>query len=342
MLEQTNGRTDSPIVLCLQNLWGHKKTLRKRIFLLLSGQDVFEQFSKEYREELSGLLREFEYKKRTIRGDQKQLTFRLPLSLCELYSDKHHMPINEECSRKFGDKITVVRDKMRIHVDLFKEYFEYPTKNVVGHIKKLLRERQCADIDIILLVGGFGGSKILQQSIRDHFPEKALIVPEDPEMAVVKGAVLFGHDPAIVKTRVARFSYGICMVSTFKEGEHPEDRKKIVDGKAICEDVFSVHVARGQMLHTGEPEPAQRYTPLHADQTSIRFRVFASTEEHPSFVTDDSCKYIGELVIDMPDTREGKNRPVLVELSFGETEILVKAVEEKTKRNVSVSLNFIS
>ena len=46
-------------------------------------------------------------------------------------------------------------------------------------------------------------------------------------VAVLKGAVLYGLDPAIVHVRRAKVTYGIGVIKPFKQGIHPIGEKKI-------------------------------------------------------------------------------------------------------------------
>lgn len=47
---------------------------------------------------------------------------------------------------------------------------------------------------ILVLVGGFAESPMLQAAITNAFKDKKkVIVPRDAGLAVLKGAVLFGH-----------------------------------------------------------------------------------------------------------------------------------------------------
>jgi hypothetical protein len=43
------------------------------------------------------------------------------------------------------------------------------------------------------MVGGFSESTILQEHIKKGFPDKNLFIPKEAGLAVLKGAVIFGH-----------------------------------------------------------------------------------------------------------------------------------------------------
>ena len=73
-------------------------------------------------------------------------------------------------------------------------------------------------VGTIVMVGGFSESRCLQREISRAFPNKYLVIPEDPGLAVVKGAVIYGHDPKAIVSRIARYTYGVEMAQSFIDG----------------------------------------------------------------------------------------------------------------------------
>lgn len=118
-------------------------------------------------------------------------------------------------------------------------------------------------------------------------------------------------------------------------------KKKIRDGKAKCGDSFSKHVIIGQAVHINEAIEEKMYYPSYSDQTKMRVSIYTSTEENPRYTDDPSCAYLGELTVKMPDTRGGKHRQVSVQLTFGGTEIEVKATNTGTGEETKAFLNFL-
>jgi hypothetical protein len=67
--------------------------------------------------------------------------------------------------------------------------------------------------------------------IKTAFPDLSILVPREPGMVVLKGAVLLGFEPELVTSRISRFTYGISIRRSFKEGVDPEYKKReLVDG----------------------------------------------------------------------------------------------------------------
>jgi hypothetical protein len=60
-----------------------------------------------------------------------------------------------------------------------------------------------------LLVGGFAESDIAQDEVRAPFSDKRVITPNESGFVVFKGAVLFGHDPKVGKSRISKYTCGV-------------------------------------------------------------------------------------------------------------------------------------
>ena len=101
-------------------------------------------------------------------------------------------------------------------------------------------EPDIGEISHLFLVGGFAESPLLQVSfflenydfkicfqeeIRANFSNQLnVVIPQGVGIAVLKGAVLYGLDPAIVHVRRAKVTYGIGVIKPFKQGVHPIGR----------------------------------------------------------------------------------------------------------------------
>jgi hypothetical protein len=59
------------------------------------------------------------------------------------------------------------------------------------------------------------------------------------------------------------------------------------------------------------------------------------------YITDSGCTLIGKIKVLIPDICGGLDRPVKVSITFGGTELKVKAVEQKTNKATMVKLQFL-
>lgn len=84
------------------------------------------------------------------------------------------------------------------------------------------------EVAAVVLVGGFGQSKYLKSRVRDAIISGVRVLqPENGVTAVVKGAVIYGlgnYQPAMapvgIASRVARRSYGTCLLAKYDPERH--------------------------------------------------------------------------------------------------------------------------
>jgi hypothetical protein len=312
--------------------------------LVFPGDKVFEEFSRSAPEDLIDIHREFETKKRNIRMDKTgKETIKIPARLTEMFETMTKKKAADAVKNNtdFQGKVTYTAGKLRVDSSVMKSWYDESCNQTVKHVKELFKNKASKGVETILLVGGFSESPMMQESLRVNFPDKRLIVPEEAGLAVLKGAVLFGHNPITIVSRVAKCSYGIRVYRDFKAGVHPDNKKVQVGKRVKCKDVFACHVQKGQELVVGEVQSKQRYTPLEADQMTLVFDLYTSTEEDPQYVTDVDCCYLGQLEVEVPDLSGGKDRGVFVKLIFGGTEIIVEGEEEKTNKVTKATFDFL-
>lgn len=310
----------------------------------LFGEKVYKEFTKDSAEDAIDLFREFEAKKRNISTDKtSQETIRIPYRLSEIHKDMTGKSLQTAIAEKkeLKDKVKWAGDKIKVNADILKSWFDESCTNTVKHIQKQFKTKAGADVNTILLVGGFSESSMLQSHLRENFKDKRIIIPEEAGLVVLKGAVIFGHNPVTIISRIAKCSYGIRVFRDFQVGVHPADKKTKFGGKVKCKDVFALHVRKGQELIVGQVQSAQRYTPLEEDQLTLDFDVYTSSEEEPAFVTDKSCSYIGQLEVDLPDISAAMGRGVWVKMIFGGTEVTVEAQEETSGHISRANFDFL-
>jgi hypothetical protein len=300
----------------------------------------------EAKEDWVDLFREFETKKKCLKGkgdERSRHAILVPDILTKIFEDVTGKNLKDliKTKKEYADKVTWLSNKMMVETGIFRSWFDESCNNIVKYVKEIFKQKASKNLNSILLVGGFSESPLLQDAIRTNFPDKRLIIPEDAGLAVLKGAVIFGHNPVTIVSRIARCSYGILVYRDFQNGVHPANKKVTIDGKIKCKDVFDVHVKKGQELVVGEAQSKQRYTPLEADQISLVFDVYTSTDAEPLFVTDVGCTYVGQLEVDVPNLSGGKDRVVFVQMIFGGTEVVVEAREEKTNKLTKAKFDFL-
>ncbi|XP_061183997.1 heat shock 70 kDa protein 12A-like [Saccostrea echinata] len=309
----------------------------------LFGQDVIDKFKIDHMDDYLELEREFETKKRMITFEKPgrvKMTF--PLSLFDLAKTARNANSVDEIigqNAKYAGKVNVKQQKLQISNEVFKSLF-HPTLDSIGsHIQKILKDKS-GEVDNILMVGGFSECELVQNQLKNVLSNRKIIVPDDAGLAVLKGAVLFGHMPQVITSRVARHTYGIQSWPEFDPEKHPPSKRVVINGVARCKDVFFKYCTIGQEITPGF-QCSQTFQALKPDEDTLECTIHASFEEDPRFVTDESCFRLGTLTVPLPKRRS--NEPLEIEetMVFGETELHVRAKDITHNRTYEAFFNFL-
>ncbi|WAQ99167.1 HS12A-like protein [Mya arenaria] len=278
-------------------------------------------------------------------GDMDQkVTFKMPISIHETFSSVRGEDFRRSLIMKHDlkDQVTFAGDKLRIQAAQVKNFFTETCDTIIGHLRNVLGQPTVRGTDTILMVGGFSESPMLQRAVKEAFSEMKIIIPAEAGLAVLKGAVIFGHNPTAIASRVSRFTYGISVNKTFIPGVHPESKKVINDGRADCQDCFDKHVQIDQEVEVGQSFDEKGYIPSRRNQRTVAVRVFTSTERNPKYVDDPGCTELGNINVDMSNIDSYEERNFVVKMIYGDTELHVEAKVLKTGEVLNASFDFLA
>lgn len=177
--------------------WGGTKVDEAfdQMIIKIVGASCFQKFKDDFKADDLDIHRELETKKRTIMSESNsKTTIKLPYSLVTTCEEETGEKMNEVIQQtQYANKMTWQKDKLKMEAGLFQELFREPINMLVEHLQQLMSEDNLSDVSTILMVGRFSESPIMQDAIVKAFPAKRVIVPVDAGLAVLKGAVLFGH-----------------------------------------------------------------------------------------------------------------------------------------------------
>lgn len=304
-------------------------------------QSLFVFLRTNHPQELLELYSEFEIKKRTFELSQtKPVSIRMPVAFIEaaetIYGKQFADMIKES---QYHEYLEIRKDKMSIKAELFKEFFTKSVSSIVNHIQDLIQQPHLNDVSTILLIGGYSECDVVKTTVISSFPHLRVVRPDDAGLAVLKGAVLFGHEPHSISSRVCKYTYGIAMTLPFEEGVHPEDKRRFIAGCVVCDDIFSVHLCVGERVRLGEDQPEKEYS-LMPGQTKGVLEIFASNRPNPVFVTDEGCTFLGSVVIENPDGFQNSGK-IFVKILYSGTELEVEAREENTGKLKKAYFDFL-
>ncbi|XP_063415310.1 heat shock 70 kDa protein 12B-like [Mytilus trossulus] len=311
-----------------------------QLLIKIVGGHHFRIFQEKNKADALDILREMETKKRNITNETEgKVTLKVPVSLIQSFEKETGEEIKEVIKQMaYAGKMTWVGDKLRMEANLFRALFNDPKTNLVNHVKALMTKGPLKDVSTILMVGGFSESPIMQSAIKDAFPGKKVVVPDEAGLAVLKGAVMYGHQPQTISVRISRYTYGINISPPFKSGEHSPERRVSIEGTDRVKDVFKKYIEADQTLKVGEAVSGRHVT-IKKRQKEMLLKIFATEDSNPKYVTDKGCEYLGKVVIQLPEVDE--KLKVDVKMIFGETELMVEAKESTTGSTYKSFFDFL-
>ncbi|XP_060080790.1 heat shock 70 kDa protein 12A-like [Ylistrum balloti] len=232
--------------------------------------------------------------------------------------------------------------KLNISNKDFRSFFE-SANDIISHMEDIFG--RVADIELILLVGGCAQSDYIANMIRERFSDKTVLVPTKAEEAVMEGAVLFGFDPWTVSARMCRHTYGIDCSRKFREGFHREEYRKEIDGRDMCQNIFSKVVTEGDILEFSEKCIHDQYFSSHKDKSRqnivMKVPFYASTDKSCRYTTDQSCEQIGIVEVTPPVDGWPDHVKYRIEMYFGRTEFAVKVFNDADESECDAKFDFL-
>ncbi|XP_053399339.1 heat shock 70 kDa protein 12A-like isoform X2 [Mercenaria mercenaria] len=305
----------------------------------VAGKETFQVFKEEHMDDYIDLFRTFEVKKREISPQQStKVTFRIPPSLAETILEATGHTIKDRILlSEYRDQVWYQSGKLRVDADVTRTFFQKSVDSIITHISSLTEKQSARNYEAILMVGGFSESKVLQDVIRNKFGDgMKIIIPEGAGLAVLKGAVIFGHRPSTIAERICKYTYGESSNHRTSENcKHPPTKTRDYDGVKYCRNIFDKHVTVGQTVKLEEEQKEMISYPISDDQTEICYKIYTSSLPDPLLVTELGCVKVGEITIPILDTTLGRKRKFGSRFIFGGTEIAVK-VEDKATGEVHI------
>ncbi|XP_071124508.1 heat shock 70 kDa protein 12A-like [Mytilus edulis] len=301
----------------------------------LLGGDVINEVKINSPSDYFQLLYNFEHVKTSFTSEHmtdsnQHQTVRIPISWLQSYQMVTDCKLKDAMKQGMyvGKAYLSGADKLRIKNSLFRTFFDYSIDNVTEILASVLSKRELKEVETILIVGGHSKSTILTDAIMKKFGSRyGVVIPKNPEIAVLKGAVLFGFEPDIITSRVARYTYGIAMQRPFISGVDPESKRKfLING--LVDNVFDKHVEIGQVVNIGEFQKDHDYVPASKDYKGVHFEFYATESKNPKYVTDDGCSCIGVLYFELSDKSNRKD--LKLKLYASGTEIMAVITEKST------------
>jgi len=305
------------------------------------GKGAITKLKEESMGEYLGILREFECKKRIVTPDSKgKITLSIPGALKRFHKRFGEEKIESKIVRlNLTEDVSFKDNKIRVSADNARSWFKEPIEGIIRHITGILSEPTMNDVTTVVLVGGFAECKLVQDAVKTAVGDRTLIIPEEAGLAVLKGAVLFGHRPRLVSSRCVKFTYGYGVARLFDDNKHPQEKLFIGSyGDRRANDCFEKVVEIDTVV--GVCEDIQSLSGLTLSKVGKNtLPIYTSTERDPEYYTDPSCRKVGELILGCPPGETREDNAAKVYFTFGDTELKATAKILKTGKVVSTTMN---
>lgn len=291
------------------------------------------------------LYKEFEDVKKSITLDMTgDVRIPLPCRMLEFYCRKHLQKTMDTVVKDWNNMkgniaLQICDDKLIVSADDLKSLFTPSIDKIIKTLSAVVQKNK--DVSMIILVGGFAECQIFSEKVKECFKQKTVIVPEHANLAILKGAVLFGHNSDVINPRITRFTYGTECVVPFDKSKHDVSRKFLDGwGDKCCEGIFSLIIKQKKSVALGKVINA-RYNTTERYQSAMAIKILTSEEDSPLYTNGSCCRFIGELKFPIVHPSNDR-RSVAVEYIFGDTEIKIKAVDVMYGNSAECFLDLVS
>ncbi|XP_037667305.1 heat shock 70 kDa protein 12B isoform X1 [Choloepus didactylus] len=319
------------------------------------GEDFITTFKRQRPAAWVDLTIAFEARKRTAAPHRAgALNISLPFSFIDFYRKQRGHNVETALRRSSVNFVKWSSQGMlQMSSQAMNELFQPTVSGIIQHIEELLARPEVQGVKLLFLVGGFAESAVLQHAVQTALGARGLrvVVPHDVGLTILKGAVLFGQAPGVVRVRRSPLTYGVGVLNRFVPGRHPPDKLLVRDGRRWCTDVFERFVAAEQSVALGE-EVRRSYCPARPGQRRVLINLYCCAAEDARFITDPGVRKCGALSLELepepadsgPDTAGASpgRREIRAAMQFGDTEIKVTAVDVSTNRSVRAAIDFLN
>ncbi|XP_029030654.1 heat shock 70 kDa protein 12A isoform X4 [Betta splendens] len=199
----------------------------EKLLCKIFGQDFIDQFKVKRPAAWVDLMIAFESRKRAAAPERTNpLNINLPFSFIDYYKKFRGHSVEHALRKSNVDFVKWSSQGMlRMNPDAMNTLFKPTIDHIIQHLFELFEKPEVSNIKFLFLVGGFAESSLLQQAVQNMLQGRSrIIIPHDVGLTILKGAVLFGLDPSIIKVRRSPLTYGVGVLNRFVEGLDSEEQ----------------------------------------------------------------------------------------------------------------------
>lgn len=283
-------------------------------------------------------------KQKKITEDLKNQSFFLNCQIFEDFINDIELKdlvnnFNNSC--KEGWKIDIKNEKRWILNFPYKIFFDL----IEAHASKIAEQideiyKKTVDVESILYVGGYCSNEVLINNLKNKFKNLAHLKPSHPEIAVVKGAVLFGLNPNLINIRKAMYTIGFNCDDNWNDQLHSGIGEKYYDYNYNiykCRNSFHTIIKKGQDIPQNNVI-TKYFTTMNPRIIILKF--FKSEKENPVLWTENGVKLIGNEQLDLSNDYPLGQRDFIINIRFGGTYADAKCTHYLSGKTLNFPLYF--
>ncbi len=196
----------------------------------------------------------------------------------------------------------------------------------------------------MIFIGGYCSNEILILLLKKGLKRiiKNFLQPSKPCLAIMEGAVLFGINPRIIESRIAKYTLGILSNNIWDDELHSKLGKKYKyfdeeDKVWRCRDCFDKFIEINQILKLDDEITHSFKT---SDPRICNLLFYKSLKSNPIFIFELGMENIGKIILDAKKDYPIGERNFKVTMKFGGTFIDVKAKHDKSGNEVNTTITF--
>lgn len=216
--------------------------------------------------------------------------------------------------------------------ELMMSFFKMPIEQIIDTVASVIDSNQekLSDLSHVIMAGGYSRNAYLHKRMIEEFQTKRnikIMLGQEPDLLIVRGAAVFGADPeSIIKSRKAKFSFGIsCTINfdhlnplhmIYKDFEltGPKGESKL--------KIFDTLVKKGDDISVGTVTKRNYYNPAFEGTSKIEIDILKSSLEKPFHVSDADPNILAKVVVPINKSLPMEDRGFGIEFSFATSEVV--------------------
>ncbi|CAN0307407.1 unnamed protein product [Ectocarpus sp. 12 AP-2014] len=285
------------------------------------------------------IMMTWERKKAEFTGQDSSQSLRLDLSQLSnsgmTREDMEDLRTRYNSSRSTPHTVKGRNFMVTLPVALVSSLFTPTIEKIAQCLRKINGTSALRDLHRVFLVGGFSRSPLLKSMAREELQRvtRCVVDVHEPDLAIVRGAVMYPTMSTVFNSRKARLTYGIRCHPEFDRTNFEHLKRHAAGKTQMCGDTFRVmdcfdsHVTVGDDIPSDGVMTVRSYTPSGMSHTTNTIQVFATAKTRPRYVDAPGVFMVGEVTFDLDMTTPTlQERGYRIEMIFGGTELTVRVL----------------